>query len=99
MEPDELLDELQHLAEKLQVLVRVESTGGRVGRCLLHGQLIIILDKYLSQRDRIEGLAQMLADLDYEAIFIPELVRDLLHSRRERGRQLPLPFPAAGRLS
>jgi hypothetical protein len=99
MEPDELLDELQHLAERLQVLVRYESTGGRVGRCLLGGperpqsQMIIVVDKYLPLRDKIEGLAQMLADLDYEAFYMPELVRDLLQSRRERSRQLPLPFP------
>jgi hypothetical protein len=99
MEPDELLEELQHLAERLQVLVRYESTGGRVGRCLLRGperpagEMLILIDKYLPLRDKIEGLAQTLADLDYEALYMPELVRDLLHSRRERARQLPLPFP------
>jgi len=97
MEPDELLDELQHLAERLQVLVRYESTGGRVGRCVLRGperpegEVLVLIDKYLPLRDKIEGLAQTLADLDYEALYLPELVRDLLHSRRGAA-QLPLPF-------
>jgi hypothetical protein len=94
MEPDELLDELQRVADRLQVTLRFESTGGRVGRCVLHGQTLLFVDRHLSLRDRIEGLAQGLADLDYESIFMPELVRDLLHSRRYRMPQLPLPYPA-----
>lgn len=93
MEPEELLSELQDVAEKLQVTVRFESTGGRVGRCLLHGQALVLVDKYLPLRDKIEGLAQVLADLDYDAIYMPELVRNLLHSRRKRSKQLPLPLP------
>jgi hypothetical protein len=93
MEPDELLDELQRIAAKLQVTIRYESTGGRIGRCMLYGETLLFVDKYLSQRDKIEGLAQGLADLDYEAVFMPELVRDLLHSRRQCN-QLPLPFTA-----
>lgn len=82
MEPDELLDELQQIASKLNVTVRFESTGGRVGRCLLQGEMLVVVDKYLPLRDKIEGLAQALADLDYEAIYMPELVRELLQSRR-----------------
>lgn len=93
MEPEELLSELQDVAEKLQVTVRFESTGGRVGRCLLYGQVLVLVDKYLPLRDKIEGLAQALADLDYDDIYMPELVRNLLHSRRKRSQQLPLPLP------
>ena len=93
MEPDELLDELQRVAERLEVTIRFERTGGRVGRCVLYGETLLLIDKYLSLRDRIEGLAQGLADLDYESIYMPELVRDLLHSRRRRFSQLPLPYP------
>jgi hypothetical protein len=96
MEPDELLEELQHVAERLGVCVRYESTGGRVGRGLLHGELIVWVDKQLSLRDRIEGLAQALADLDYEALYMPEFVRNLLLSRRRPGSQLPLPLTTNG---
>ena len=92
MEPDELLEELQRVAERLQVSVRTESTGGRVGRGLLHGEMIVWLDRQLPLRDRIEGLAQALADLDYESLFMPEFVRNLLLSRRQPGSQLPLPL-------
>ena len=80
------------MAEKLAVRIRYEHTGGRVGRCLLHGELIVWMDRQLSLRDRIEGLAQTLADLDYEALYMPELVRNLLLSRRQPGSQLPLPL-------
>jgi hypothetical protein len=94
MEPDELLAELQRVADKLQVQVRYESTGGRVGRCLLYGEMMVWVDRYLPLRDRIEGLAQALADLEYEALFMPEFVRNLLLSRRRDHSQLPLPHTA-----
>lgn len=90
MEPDELFEELQQVAHKLSVTVRQESTGGRVGRCLLAGEVLVLVDKYLPLRDKIEGLAFALADLDYEEIYMPELVRDLLHSRRTIQERLPL---------
>lgn len=80
MDPDELLAELERLAERLGVEIRYEPTGGRVGRCILHGQMIIIMDRSLPQADRIEGLASALADLDYENLYLPEAVRDLLAS-------------------
>lgn len=92
MEPDELLAELQRVAERLQVRIRYEHTGGRVGRCLLQGEMIVLVDRQLPLRDRIEGLAQALADLDYEAVFMHEYVRNLLQSRRRRATQLLLPL-------
>ena len=80
MDPDELLAELERLAERLGVTIRYEPTGGRVGRCILHGEMIIVMDRSLPQADRIEGLASALADLDYENLYLPEAVRDLLAS-------------------
>lgn len=79
---EELLDELKRLADCLEVQVRLEATGGKVGRCLLHGRQIVVLDRGLPVRDKLEGLAQALADLDYEHVYLSPACRDLLESRR-----------------
>lgn len=84
MDPDELLEELERLAERLQVTIRYEYTGGRVGRCLLHGTMIVVADKSLLLKDKVEGLATALADLDYENVYIPEAIRELLERLRTR---------------
>ena len=82
MDPEEMLVELERLAQRLGMTVRYEATGGRVGRCLLHGEPVVIVDARLPVRDKVEGLALALADLDYSALFLPEAVRDLLESKR-----------------
>lgn len=80
--PEELLEELQRLAARLGVEVRYEHTGGKVGRCLLYGVWIVVADRTLRPRDKVEGLALALADLDYEAVYLSPACRELLESRR-----------------
>lgn len=82
--PEEMLAELQRLAPRLDVEVRNESTDGRVGRCLLHGRWIAMLEKSLPLCDKVEGLARALADLDYENVYLSPACRDLLESYRSR---------------
>ena len=82
MDPEEMLAELERLAQRLGMTVRYEATGGRVGRCLLRGEPVILVEARLPLRDKVEGLALALADLDYSALFVPEAVRDLLESKR-----------------
>lgn len=82
MEWDEVVSELEKLARKLAVEVRYEPTSGRVGRCVLFGAPVIVLDNNLRLRDRAEGLALMLADLDTEAHYLPDMIRDFLDKRR-----------------
>lgn len=93
MDPEELFAELQKLAAKLQITVRLENTGGRWGRCRLLGQWLVFIDKSLPLRDKIEALAQALADMDYEEIYMPEFVRLLLESRRTAPPRPQNPIP------
>ncbi|MGE5531371.1 MAG: hypothetical protein ACM3VW_04550 [Bacteroidota bacterium] len=83
--PEEMLAELQRLALRLDVEIRSEGTGGRVGRCLLHGRRIVMMEKSLPHRDKVEGLARALADLDYEDVYLSPACRDLLEGYRSRG--------------
>ena len=79
---DEMLDELKRLAQRLQVEVRYESTGGKVGRCLLYGVQIVVVERSLPVADKVEGLAIALADLDYEDVYLSPACRELLEARR-----------------
>jgi len=83
---DEMLDELKRLAERLEVQVRYESTGGKVGRCLLYGAQIVVVERSLPLRDKVEGLAVALADLDYEHVYLSPACRELLETRRSETR-------------
>jgi hypothetical protein len=82
--PEEMLAELQRLALRLEVEIRTEGTGGKVGRCLLHGRWIVMMEKSLPLRDKVEGLARALADLDYENVYLSPACRDLLEGFRSR---------------
>jgi hypothetical protein len=84
--PEEMLAELQRLAVRLEVEIRSEGTGGRVGRCLLHGRRIVMMEKSLPPREKVEGLARALADLDYEDVYLSPACCDLLESYRPRPR-------------
>ena len=89
MDWEELLQELEKLAQRMGIEVRHEYTGGRVGRCRLHDQWVIVMDAGYRVRERAEALATMLADLDTEPHYLPEAVRDFLARHRQPPR-LPL---------
>lgn len=89
MDWEELLEELSRLAQRLGIEVRKEYTSGRVGRCVLHGKLVIVMDAGFRVRDQAEGLAMMLADLDAEEHYVPEAVREFL-ARHRQPQQFPL---------
>lgn len=82
--PEEMLDELQRLAQYLEVEIRYEPTGGKVGCCLLHGRFLVVADRGLTLREKIQGLALSLADLDYENVYLTPACRDLLEANRGR---------------
>lgn len=89
MDWEDLLEELSRLAQRLGVEVRLQPTAGRVGRCVLRGKPVIVLDVAFRVRDRAEALAMMLADCDTEEHYIPEAVREFL-ARHRQPDQLPL---------
>lgn len=79
-----LLQGLEGAAARLGVAVRYEEFRPddfptRSGSCLLHGQRLIIIDKSLPVRDRIQVLAQELGHFDLEQLYLVPEVRELLH--------------------
>ncbi len=83
MKPDQLFEELKDLAEKLQVIVSEQSfkaTGIPVksGFCVVKGDMHCILDRNIGVYKKNQVLAEALADLPHEHLYIVPAVRDFL---------------------
>ncbi len=83
MELARLLDELTRAAERGGVRVRVEAFDPnlsdvkrpRGGLCTLRGERIILVDAKLPLPERIATVAEALARVDLEHLFLPPIVR------------------------
>ena len=90
----DLLQNLEEVAEKLGVTVRYERlTQGPIrshhGSCRLYEKNLIVIDSRMGPAERLGALSQELARFDLENVFIPPAARELLAQRRgkERNRQ------------
>ena len=83
MKPEQIYQELNDLAEKLQITVSEQNfrnTGIKVqsGMCKVKGKDFIILDKHKSIHKKIKILATHLAGMPHENYYIVPTVRELL---------------------
>lgn len=80
MTPERLLSELETLASRLGIVVRVESFGGGTleghgGLCWVHGKPVVMMDSSLSVTERIATLTGALAAFELGGVYVPPLVR------------------------
>ena len=83
MKPEQLYQELKHLAEKLGLCVSEQNfrTTGihvRSGICKIKNEHHFIIDKHLSLSKKTEVLAECLSQLPHESIYTLPAVRDFL---------------------
>jgi hypothetical protein len=83
--PSRVLAELEALAARLGVAVRVEAFGqgvmqGRGGLCWVDGKALVVMDQRLSVADRIAILARALSKFDVDAVSVAPAVRDRIAS-------------------
>jgi len=83
MKPEQLYQELKHLAEKLAVQVaehNFRTTGIHVksGYCIVKGKDHCIIDKHLRINQKIEVLAECLSDMPHESVYVIPAVREYL---------------------
>ena len=84
MKPDQLYQELKDLAERIHITVSEENlkTSGikvKSGLCTVKGKQIFIMDKHKSVHKKIRILAEQLATMPLEDLYIIPAVRDLLN--------------------
>lgn len=83
MKPEQIYQELNDLAEKLQITVSEQNfrnTGIKVqsGMCKVKGKDFIIVDKHKSIHKKIKILAANLAGMPHENFYIVPTVREIL---------------------
>ncbi len=90
MDENRLLQDLEAIAEKLSITIRYDDlTGGdfkvQGGLCKLKGMNVIIMDRRMSPRERIDLLVRALTQFDLSPIFIKPYIRLLMgDDSRER---------------
>jgi len=85
MKPEQIYQELRELAERLNIDVaeqnlRQTRVKAQSGLCKVKGQQRFIMDKHKSVRDKIEILAECLAQMPHEEMYIVPAVRELLNT-------------------
>ncbi len=98
MKAPELYEELKHLAEKLDITVvehsfKATNTRAQSGLCKVHERWHYVMDKNRLLSEKIDLLAECLASLDTEAVFVVPAVRALLHRKlapAESAKKAPL---------
>ncbi len=83
MKAHQLYEELKNVAERLGITVaehsfRATGVRARSGLCTIRRRRYFIMDKHRPVREKIELLAEALAALDTERIFMMPAVRSLL---------------------
>jgi len=78
MDVYDVLQELEALAERLSVAVRYEELDGRGGLCRYGGKWHLILNRSLSDEDRVQALAQELVRFPLDDVFVLPRIRAIL---------------------
>ena len=81
MKVDEVLRELESVAEKKKIKVSYENIGGELGAgglCKVKGEHRVIVDKRATDGEKVTVLAQALARFPLDDVFISEKTRELI---------------------
>jgi hypothetical protein len=79
MDPDQMLRELERLARRIGIQVRVEGFDRHAlrngGYCTLRGAPLIVLDEGAPTIEKIGILCDALSRFDVELLYLPPLLR------------------------
>ena len=84
MTDEMLLQELEGLAEKLDIIIaRVDLEGRPGGLCVVKGERRFILDKRLDAKSSVEVLSKAFSRLPLDDIFLKPAVREAIDFQDE----------------
>ncbi len=78
MNETNLLQELEALAEQLEIEVRYETFEGRGGLCRYGGKSFLIVNRELGIQERLTLFTHALSHLSLDAVFVRPQVREYL---------------------
>ncbi|MDM7986241.1 MAG: hypothetical protein QUS13_02785 [Smithella sp.] len=85
MDDEVILNYLEELAERLEILVRDENinlddVSSSGGLCLVEGQYILILNSKTTLQEKIQVAIKALQQFDLNDVYVKPVVRELLES-------------------
>jgi hypothetical protein len=87
--PTRLLSELERVAARLDIELRIEPLGGELGTrgglCRIRGRALILIDASLPIAERISVLAEALSAFDVGSIYVPPVVRECIEATASVG--------------
>lgn len=75
---DEILIELEALAQQIGYKVRYEKGDFEGGNCLLKDQKLIVINKKLETKKKISILSKNLCEIGIDNIYIKPALRDII---------------------
>ena len=88
MDDEVILNYLEELAEKLEILVRdeninIEESSSSGGLCRIEGQYVIILNSKASMKEKIQVMITALQQFDLRDMYIKPVIRELLDGYKQ----------------
>ncbi len=84
MTNEQILSELEHLAEKSGIYIRYEKGDFEGGYCVLKKERLIVINKRLAYGRRASVLAQGLAEVGIDEIYLKPAVRQYIEDELAR---------------
>jgi hypothetical protein len=87
---DEMLRELEGVAEKKKIKVTYENIGGELGAgglCKVKGEHRVIVDRRATDGEKVTVLAHALASFPLDDVFISEKTREMIEKSAGLGRK------------
>lgn len=88
MNEEVLLNQLEELADKLEILVRdeninIEESSSTGGLCRVEGNYILILHSKATVKEKIQVMIKALNQFDLSDIYVKPVIRELLEEHEE----------------
>ena len=80
MKPDKILQELEDIAEILNIKIIQEKGNFKGGYCLLEKEKIIVINKLNPVEQRVRALAQAFSRLDISQVYMKPAIREFIES-------------------
>jgi hypothetical protein len=78
MTDDQIIKELEELAERCNIVLRYEKGDFDGGYCVLKEERLIVLNKKLPPSKKAAVLAQALAEVGVEEVYLKPAVREFI---------------------
>lgn len=88
MNPEQILKELEFLADRSGVSLRYEKGDFDGGYCILREERMIVVNKRLSPPKRAGVVAQALAEIGIDEMYLKPAVREFIEEELSRAQKV-----------